>query len=550
MYFTFKKAALIGSLIGFVILLALVIHNYYNKAVYTANLDSRPFTVGVVGAIRSLEPAKLSSHEERLVASAMYEGLVYYDETSESVKPLLAKSWKYSADGKSLTVKLKNNVKFYNGKGLTAHDVKASWEKNFSTAEEQASLNLFFSIEGSNERLYGKSSEISGIQVIDNDTIKIKFSKSNAAFIYMLTNPIFWIFDCEDKAVPAPGTGPYILKENKDNKELLLVRNDKYHQGVPRLTAIDVTVFNDEYQAFGDYKTGKLDYLDRVPLKEIKNIKNSDKYKKLYIEKPVLDTYAIGFNFNKEPFAGNYLLRRALNYAIDRNAIIEEIMGGAYWPSKGVIPIGVAGYNREMPGYTYDPEKAKELLKEAGYSMGVGLAPLVISYNEDEGHRLVLESVSQQLAQLGVQVQLQPMDWDYFKKQLAKTDLSCFRLEWFADYPDADSFLYSLFHSSQAGVSNFFGYLNPQVDKILEASREEIRSQQERLKLMNRAEEIIVDDAPCLWLFQKRTNILIGDRVNSFNVNCMRLIDWYRVELLKPSAEEKAGVSDTKTDEI
>jgi len=512
-----------------------------NRSTYTTNLDTRPFNIALVGSIESLEPALINRHEERVLASAIYEGLVYFDEESGSVKPMIAKDWKYSVDGKSLTINLQNNIQFHNGKVLKAKDVKASWENSFSNTREWSNVSLFLSIEGSKERLEGEAAEISGIQVVNNDTIKVNFTEANAAFIYMLTSPIFWIYDTEDQVNPIPGSGPFKLKENRDKREFVLERNEKYHRGIPKLSALNVKVYNGAYEALGEYKAGNVDYLDLLPLKEVKSMKNNSEYKDLLIDKPLLNTYALGFNVNKEPFSGNYLLRRALNYGIDRKLIIAEVLGDSYRPANGIIPLGMAGYQHDMRGYTYDPQKAQELLEEAGYPLGTGLPQLTLTYNEDEGHRMVAESIAAQLAELGVKVQLQPMDWDYYKKQLNQMNLSFFRLEWFADYPDPDSFLYSMFHSSKIGISNYFSYHNPQVDKILDASREEVKSQQERIKLMNRAEEIIVDDAPCLWLFQSTAAKMIGRNVGFLEVNSMEMIDWYEVELLKPSLDGDEG---------
>jgi peptide/nickel transport system substrate-binding protein/oligopeptide transport system substrate-binding protein len=536
MYLTPKRVALGGGLIGLIILICCVVSSY-NKALYVANLDTRPLNVGLVGIIESLEPAVVATGEEQLIASALYEGLVLNDSDSGTIKPAIASDWRFSNDGKSLIINLKNGVKFCNGKIVNAKDVKASWEKSLSTSKDYEKVSLFLSIVGSSEFLEGKTTDISGIIVVNDKTLKINFYQPNAAFIYMLNNPIFWVYDCEDKTTPAPGTGPYVLKENKDNKEFILSRNDKYRRGLPRVTAIKINLFRDVNRAFDEYKAGKLDYLDTVPIEKIKDIRNNEQYKKLFIEKPLLSIYAIGFNVNKEPFVGNYHLRRALNYAIDRSAIIENVMGHSYRAIKGAVPLGVTGYNREMPGYTYNPQKAADLLKEAGYPLGEGLKPLTIVYNNNEGHRMVLQSISEQLAQLGIEVQLTPMEWDYYQGELKKMNFMCYRIGWSADYPDTDSFLYSLFHSSNIGISNFSGYTNQQVDKILDASREETKSQQERIKLMNRAEEIIVDDAPYLWLFQKNAAKLIGKQVNSLNINNMGMVDWYSIELLKPSSE-------------
>lgn len=544
MYLKLKRAALFGSIIGLVLLIFGVIYTHQLTS-YTAKLDTRPFNAGIGGKLESLDPALLSGHQEQLIASAIYEGLVYYDENSKSIKPAIAKSWKYSADGKSLTINLRNNVKFHNGKNLTANDVKASWERNFISGKEWSSISLFLSIVGSNERLEGKAQEISGIEIIDERTLKISFIEANSAFPYMLVNPIFWVVDCDDQVDFLPGTGPYMLKQKQD-KSILLLRNEKYYRGLPRLSSINITIFEDPYQAFAEYKAGKLDFMDSVPLKELQNIKNDNQYKKLLIEKPLLETYSLGFNVNKEPFAGNYLLRRALNYAIDREAIIDNVLGGSYRSARAVIPAGVKGYKKGAFGYSYNLEKAKQLLEEAGFPMGEGLKPIILSYNNDDGHQLIAESIAQQLGKIGIEVQSQPMEWEYYKKQLSRMDVACFKLGWQADYPDADSFLYSMYHSSKQGISNFTAYHNPQVDKILDASRAETKSLQERIKLLNRAEEIIVDDAPCLWLFQKKSAVLLGDNVNSLTINNMGMIDWFSLELLKPSTEEDKDSPDAR----
>jgi len=128
-------------------------------------------------------------------------------------------------------------------------------------------------------------------------------------------------------------------------------------------------------------------------------------------------------------------------------------------------------------------------------------------------------------------VQLQENDWDYYTKQLSNKQISFFRLGWQADYADADNFLYTLFYSSAAGGSNLTGYRNPQVDKILDASRAEYRNEDERQKLLKHAEEIIVDDAPCLWLFQKKSTILTGRDVREIKVDDMGFINWSEIAL-------------------
>ncbi|NLO21829.1 MAG: ABC transporter substrate-binding protein [Syntrophomonadaceae bacterium] len=533
-----RRAVVVITVLGCLFISILVFLD--KRTTYTANLDQRTFNLALVGTIDSLEPALLDSHPEKLLAAAIYEGLVYYDDESKSIKPLLVSDWKYSSDGKSLTLNLKRKISFHNGKRIEAADVKRAWENSFSTTKEWSNISLFLSIQGSQERLDGKSAEISGIQVINPGTIKMQFEQPNAAFIFMLTNPVFWVYDTQDKVEPAPGSGPYKIKEIRDKQQYLLERNEKYHRGMPALGGIKAQVYAAGSEALAAYQAGGVDYLDSLPLNQLNAFKENPQYKKLLITKPLYNIYFLGFNVNREPFAGNYLLRRALNYGVDKDLIIDEVMGGSYRAANSIIPLGMAGYQHDMTGYSYDPEKAQELLEEAGFPLGEGLPPLLLTYNQDPGHQMVVESIVAQLAELGIKVKLQPLEWNYYKKQMDEMNLVFFRLEWKADYPDPDSLLYSMFHSSKVGMGNYFNYHNSQVDKILDASREEVISQQERIKLLNRAEQIIIDDAPALLLFQSSAAVLAGQNTAKIKLDGMQMIDWYEVELLKPAMEKDA----------
>ena len=518
-----------------VIMIASII--YIQRAIYTSNLSSRPFNIGLTSNLENLEPALIDNHGLRLVSAAIYEGMVVYDENSQSIQPRLAKSWKYKDKGKSIIINLRKDIKFSNGKKLTASDVKTSWEHNFSRSRDWSNISMYLTIAGSSEKLAGKSSEISGIKVLNPHTLKIIFARPNAAFISSLSNPAFWVMDLGAGLNPPPGTGPYVLKENQP-QSLVLLKNDLYYRGQPHLSALIVAVFPDAKQAFKAYQEGKIDFLDDIPGEELANIRSKPDYKGLLIEKPVLETYCLGFNMGRDPYAGSYLLRRALNYAIDREYIIKNILGGSYIVAKAVIPTGLDAYSKRMYGYRYDPDKARQLLEESGHPQGQGLSTLTLTYNKNSGHSQVATEIARQLAQYGITVQLQEQNWDYYKKQVNGRYISFFRLGWAADYPDADNFLYSLFHSSKIGVSNFCGYHNPQLDRILDASRSQYKDPAARIKLLQRAEEIIVDDAPCLWLFQKKAEKLISPDVRKLTLDKMEMVDWYQVELAKPSIDK------------
>ncbi len=537
-----RRIALVAFLLGISIIAAV----FMQKAIYTSSLSTRPFNIAVTSTMDNLEPPLVDQHGQRLVASAIYEGLVTYDEASQSIQPRLAKSWRYDKDGKSIIIQLRQDVKFSNGKKLTAQDVKASWEYNFTNSRDWSNISMYLPLAGSSAKLDGKSSEISGIKVVNEHSLKIVFIKPQAAFMATLTNPAFWVMDLGAGLTPPPGTGPYLLKE-KTPQSLILLKNDYYYRGEPHLSALNVSIYPNAADAYKAYQAGKIDFLDAIPTTELPMIKKDQRYKGLLLEKPVLDIYCLGFNMGRDPYASSYLLRRALNYAIDREQIIKNVLGGTCLPAKGLIPTGLEAYNQGMYGYSYKPEKARALLEEAGYPQGQGLQPLTLTYNKDAAHQQVATEVVRQLAQFGITVQLQEQDWDFYKKQVNNRSMSFFRLGWAADYPDADNFLYNLFHSSKIGVSNFCGYHNPQVDRILDASRAQYQDQAARIKLLRRAEQMILDDAPCLWLFQKKAEKLISQDVRKLTLDRMEMVDWYQVELAKP-AVDKATVESPVVD--
>ncbi|MEQ8201203.1 MAG: ABC transporter substrate-binding protein [Syntrophomonadaceae bacterium] len=519
----YKRIAVAAGLV----LLAVAGFFALRQAVYVNSLSSRPMQVAVVEAIDNLQPALLANHAQVLAASAVYEGLVYYDEKSREVKPLLADKWEYSEDGKVLTIELKKDIVFSSGRPVTAAAVKSAWERNMISTGDWSNQCLYLRIGGAGEYLTGKLKEIWGIEATGERTLKITLNNPDGAFIYALTNPIFWVIDTAvepERGAAYPGTGPYTVQQQAKDS-LILLRNDGYHQGLPHLAAVNFTRYQDEEKALAAYKEGKVDFLDRLPLAQLPALNADKNYQDLLVQKPLMEVYWLGFNLNYQPFANNYLLRRALNYAIDRETIIKNVLGDSCLPAKGVLPTGVAAYNEHVRGYVYDPDKVQQLLADAGYPGGKGLKPLTLTVNNDPGHRQVALEVARQLGLQGITVQVVEQDWGYYTKQITNMRLSFFRLGWKADYADADNFLYTLFHSSTAG-SNLVGYKNPQVDKLLDDARAQYKDEGARIKLLKRAEEIVVDDAPCLWLFQKKSTVLLGRDVRDFQVDCMERVNW------------------------
>jgi peptide/nickel transport system substrate-binding protein/oligopeptide transport system substrate-binding protein len=453
-----------------------------------------------------------------------------YDSPTGNLKPLIARNWGFSKDGKSAVIMLSGNVYFHNGKRLQAIDVKRSWERTLKRSADWQTSNLFSCIKGSQAFIMGSSDEITGIRVEKGNTLSIDFSRPDAAFFYKITNPAFWVVDADDKSEIPSGTGPFKLSVFHPGQDLALERFKNYHGTRPLLERLLFTFYPDEYQGLAAYQKGKLDYLNAVPLSELKNLAADKNYQSLLVKTPIMGFYALAMNVSRAPF-NELELRRAMNYCIDRDSLVNSIMAGAGIPAKGVLPVGLPGYNRAMSGYAWNHEKAIELMKETRYLNSLDPPVVKLAFNENQGHERLAQAVKEQMESIGIKVELAPMPWKNFESELTSMDLSLFRLGWEADYPDPDDFLYSLFHSKQIGTGNFTGYINLQVDRVLDAARAESRSPDERMKLLQRAEQMIVDDAPMVWLFQKEDVGILGPNAAGFEMDGMRMINWSALTL-------------------
>jgi oligopeptide transport system substrate-binding protein len=495
----------------------------YTTAVHTT-VEGRSFRFGVVGQADSIDPAQVQDHAEKLMASTMYEPLVRWDEQTQSLKPCLANNWGYAKDSKSIIFSLNSEVRFHNGRRLQAQDVKLSWERALLSSENPVTRSLFDTIVGAKEVIDGSTPEISGIKVIDPYTIRVNLAEPDSAFVYKVTHPAFWVVDTRDPIEIPSGTGPYILGAFEKGKSLIVKVRNNYHGLRPAVSTISFTCFADENQGLAAFRAGQLDVLDSVPRAEVTNLQANTAQHRL-VKSPLMGFYAYAMNVNRAPY--NQLnLRRAMNYCIDRELLIKNVMGGVGQPAKGIIPMSVPGYNRSLQGYTLNSETAIELLADTDYFKSVNPPAIKLTYNTDQGHARMALAVKTQLDAVQLPVQPTALAWQDYEEKMTSMQLDFFRLGWDADYPDADSFLYPLFHSSQIGVTNLTGYKNPQVDRILEAARAETQSNTERIKLLRRAEQIVLDDAPMLWLVQKEAASLTRPEVQGFKLDGLGLVNW------------------------
>lgn len=464
-----------------------------------------------------LDPALIKDSNSHEVCRQIYDGLVEFDENA-NVMPAIAHEWTISEDKKVYTFYLRTDVRFHEAAGgkkclnggrfLRADDVLYSF-KRLLKEKEDSQASFFWVIKGARDFSEGRASEISGLRVVADDTIEFSLEQPFAPFISLLAMCNAFIVPHEDAEadlnILPVGTGPFRwVKRASDT--IILEANDTYFRGRPYLDRLEFPVIPDETERFNAFMAGKLSQVE-VPDSQYKNVRQDRKLSACLLETSLWGTNYLGLNIKIPPF-DNPWVRKALNYAVDRETIIKLVLNDRARVAHGVLPPGIPGFNPELAGYSYDLEKARECLSKAGYPDGNGFPEIVLQYNRDEIHSRIAEFILANLRDIGIKCVIKELEFGEHLKNIEEGHASFFRMGWTVDYPDPDSFLYTLFHSSNIGNGYNFSHLElSTLDALLEQARFETEMQK-RVELYQRAEKLIIEEAPWVFLYFYKLHIL------------------------------------------
>jgi oligopeptide transport system substrate-binding protein len=482
----------------------------------------------------SIDPPNSYESEGIQVVRQVWDGLVEYDPETLEVVPAIADTWDVSDDGLVYTINLKKGVKFHSGRECTAEDFVYSWTR--AVDDETASYLAYHlaPIVGYDEMQDGSSDTFEGVKALDDYTLEVTLKYPYADFIKTLGHVVFYPVAKEDieewgdlYAEHVNGTGAFKFIEWKHDQYITLERFDDYYGETADLDNVKYVIFADYDTAFLEFQAGNIEYTS-IPQGKIQSTLNDPVLGEMAITGPELAIYYFSLNFNAEPFKGNKALREAISYAVDRQNIIDVVMEGLPTPATGIVPKGIPGYQENASEYTYDVEMAKQKLEEAGYPGGEGLDPIVFGINIGSGHEMVAEAVQADLAEIGIEVEIEGMEWGAALEAFQKGEIGFHRLGWLADYPTMDNFLYPLFHSESA--DNYCQYNNPEVDRMLIEARS-TRDEEERIEKYREIERIICDDAAFILIyFYAQANVL-QPYVKGFHLDAMGNYDLSTVEL-------------------
>jgi peptide/nickel transport system substrate-binding protein/oligopeptide transport system substrate-binding protein len=471
----------------------------------------------------SLDPAFITDIYAVNVAMNLYDGLVEFDKDLNIV-PAIARVWKISRDHRTYTFLLRKGVRFHNGREVTANDFVFSFSRILSPETKSPVASFFLNIQGATEFNEGRSQSVSGLRALDPHTLKIQLKQPFAPFLSILAmanakvvpeeeiGPLF-----DKKPV---GTGPFAFHSWQEGKEIVLTANESYYGGRPFLDTVCFCIYpNIEWEKiFDNFEKGLLEQAI-IPSNKYDQIISDSRYLERYhlISKPTLNLVYVGMNVNMAPF-NDYRVRQAISHAINTEAIVRDVTKRGSIPAKGILPPGTAGFDPHFEGYRYDPQKAKQLLAEAGYPQGRGIDPIEIwTVSKAESVQQELREYQNYLGEIGITlVPRVAKNWSEFIQIINEKRAPMYYAAWYADYPDPDNFLYILCNSKSK--TNRMGYFNPTVDNLLEEARRET-DYMKRVDLYREIQRLVMREAPIVCQHVNSFNYLFQPWVNGVQVS-------------------------------
>ena len=468
--------------------------------------------------IRSLDPAIAYDSDSIPVTRLLFRGLLEYDDGVNLV-PGQASDWNISPDGKTYTFHLKPGVKFANGREVEAQDYVFSFERILNPATDSPGQGFFTPIEGAAEFAAGKTNHVSGLSAPDERTLIIRLHKPLYTFRYVLAMTFAAVVPREIVQKYGPnfqyhlaGSGPYKLVEIRRGVRWRLVRNPFYTGPDGYVDAVEVLIVADSSTETMMLERNEVDRVWAGPPEAVLFALDPQRRSWL-VGIPTVGTDYVFMNTEMKPF-DNPLVRQAMNYAINKERLIK-LAGGFGTVATGIVPPAMSWTNTGLPHYDYDPEKARALLHQAGYTNGLRTT---ISYLGDQlVFERMAEGIQQDLKQVGIDASLRPANFTAFDYEATtRHQIPCGLWGWFQDYPDPSDFLDALFNGryiTETDCNNTTFYNNPVVNSLLDQATSSL-NKDERTRLFMKAEDLIMQDAPWVPLIHEVFPILYNPRVH------------------------------------
>lgn len=487
-------------------------------AIANAATPPNVLVVGQIAEPKSLDPHAVTAVNDFRILMNVYDGLVQYKSGTLQVQPALAESWKISDDGLNYTFKLRSGVKFHDGSDLDAEAVKFNFDRMLDESHPHHDTGPF--------PLAFFFSAVQQVDVIDPQTVQFTLDAPFAPFLSNLAYPTGLIVSPEavkkhgkDFGRNPVGSGPFKFAEWESNSHVIVERNDGYWGDAPALEAVVFRPITDANTRVAEMLSGGIDMMVEVPPDNLKEMANDPSFQIHEQAGPHL--WFLILNAKEGPFKDKRV-RQAVNYAINKEAIVENILQGTAIVADGPTPPAFAwAHNEELTPYPYSPEKAKALIKEAGFENAE------LTFYVTEGGSGMLDpvamgtSIQADLAKVGLNVKIETYEWNTFLGKVnpgleGKADMA--EMAWMTNDPDTLPFLAlrTAAWPDKGGFNSGY-YSNSEVDDLLEKARTST-DQNERAELYKKMQSIVYDDAPWAFIANWKQNAVTSSAVKNFKL--------------------------------
>ena len=458
---------------------------------------------------RSLDPHKVAGVPEQNIILNLYDGLTTYDPRTAEPIPCVAESWEPNADASVWTFHLRRDARWTDGAPLTAEDFVYSWRRIVDPATAAPYVNLMYYVKNAQAINEGRIDDVAslGVRAVDACTLEVTMEQPTAFFISMTPQYVF-------TAVPRQAierfgdawldpanhvsSGPFRLVQRIPYDRVVLEKWDGHWDAARvRLRRVVLYPTQDRNTVVNLYKAGEVAITwgdsQSIPSMYVKALRG----KRDFYAASQFAVYYFSLNV-KQPPMDDLRVRRALNMAINKRQICEELLQAGQTPATTFVPPGTPGYPYPT-GDAYDPEAARRLLAEAGYPRGEGFPPIEISFNTNETHRQVAETVqSMWKTELGIHADLTNMEWQTFLSHRERREYNgVTRGAWIADYFDPNTFLDIMASDSP---NNHAGWVDARYSGMISAANREV-DPRKRFELLAAAEQYMLDAMPVIPVY-------------------------------------------------
>jgi len=499
---------------------------------YGLEYDETLYMLGSSPNPDSLDPALTGSAASGYVGY-LFSGLVRLTSQLQIV-PDLAESWTVSPDGMVYTFTLRPGIKFSSGEPITAEDFKKSWQRAADPETGSNTVRTYLGdIVGVQEMLDGAASEISGVKVIDAQTLEVTLDGPKAYFLAKLTYPTAYVYEVS-QAKRAPTTwmfnpdasGPYKVRKFVENEIFVFERNDFYYAP----PAIPYVAFQSlsSVSRLSLYQDGIVDivYLGGEDAQQVRQ--QDDSLHDQWQSVPSLCTYYVQLNNTLPPF-DDPQVRQAFVQAIDREVILERIFNNADLPALSILPPAMPGFSADLAVAPFDPDAARAALAASTYAGDLPEVIMTVAGTADSESDYLNALIEMWKTNLGVKIKVEYVDPSNQPESIRTQHGHLVSYGWCADYPDPENFLDVLFHTG--AEFNVVEYTNPELDAVLEQARVEL-DPAVRLQLYRQVETMLLEDYAAIPVVHSVNDVLVHPRVEGFLLSPMNSAFIQEIQLI------------------